>query len=86
LLKRKNRLWTGKSRRPRFLPLIAPRFVDPSGGSHDSFTLGIAHRDKDGSIVLDLLHERHAPFNPSEVVAETTVARTSSATSMRPSE
>jgi hypothetical protein len=45
-------------------------FVDPSGGSHDSFTLGIAHRDKDGSIVLDLLYERHAPFNPSEVVAE----------------
>jgi hypothetical protein len=32
--------------------------------------LGIAHRDKDGSIVLDLLYERHAPFNPSEVVAE----------------
>ena len=45
-------------------------FVDPSGGSHDSFTLGIAHRDMDGSIVLDLLYERHAPFNPSEVVAE----------------
>ena len=45
-------------------------FADPSGGSHDSFTLGIAHRDKDGSIVLDLLYERHAPFNPSEVVAE----------------
>jgi hypothetical protein len=45
-------------------------FVDPSGGSHDSFTLGIAHRDKDGNIGLDLLYERHAPFNPSEVVAE----------------
>jgi hypothetical protein len=45
-------------------------FADPSGGSHDSFTLGIAHRDKDGGVVLDLLFERHAPFNPSEVVAE----------------
>jgi hypothetical protein len=45
-------------------------FVDPSGGSHDSFTLGIAHREKDGSIVLDLLFERQAPFNSSETVAE----------------
>ena len=45
-------------------------FADPSGGSHDSFTLGISHRDKDGSVVLDLLFERHAPFNPSEVTAE----------------
>ena len=45
-------------------------FADPSGGAHDSFTLAIAHRDKDGSVVLDMLYERHAPFNPSEVVAE----------------
>ena len=36
-----------------------------------SFTLGIAHRDQDNaSVVLDLLFERHAPFNPSEVTAE----------------
>jgi len=45
-------------------------FADPSGGSHDSFTLAVSHRDRDGSIVLDLLYERHAPFNPSEAVAE----------------
>ena len=45
-------------------------FADPSGGAHDSFTLGISHREKDGSIVLDLLFERHAPFNPSEVTEE----------------
>ena len=45
-------------------------FADPSGGAHDSFTLGIAHREKDASAVLDLLFERKAPFNPSEVTAE----------------
>ena len=45
-------------------------FADPAGGERDSFTLAIAHREKDGSVVLDLLYERHAPFNPSEVVAE----------------
>jgi hypothetical protein len=45
-------------------------FADPSGGAHDSFTLGVAHRDRDGCIVLDMLYERHAPFNPSEVTAE----------------
>jgi hypothetical protein len=46
------------------------RSIGPSGGAHDSFTLGISHREKDGSIVLDLLFERHAPFNPSEVTEE----------------
>jgi hypothetical protein len=45
-------------------------FADPSGGAHDSFTLGISHREKDGSAVLDLLFERKAPFNPSEVTEE----------------
>jgi hypothetical protein len=45
-------------------------FADPSGGAHDSFTLGISHREKDGCVVLDLLFERKAPFNPSEVTEE----------------
>jgi hypothetical protein len=45
-------------------------FADPSGGAHDSFTLAISHREKDGSVVLDLLFERHAPFNPSAVTEE----------------
>ena len=48
---------------------ISPLSIHPVARTN-SFTLGIAHRDKDGSIVLDLLYERHAPFNPSEVVAE----------------
>ena len=44
-------------------------FVDPSGGSQDSMTLAIAHRDL-GGVVLDCVRERRAPFNPGDVVAE----------------
>jgi hypothetical protein len=29
-------------------------FADPSCGAHDRFTLGVSHREKDGSIVLEL--------------------------------
>lgn len=42
---------------------------DPSGGRGDSFTFAVAHREKDLA-VLDLLYERRAPFNPTEVVGE----------------
>lgn len=52
------------SRRQRF-----NAFVDPSGGSRDSMTMAIAHRDGSDN-VLDLLRERRSPFNPSDVVAE----------------
>jgi hypothetical protein len=45
-------------------------FVDPSGGSSDSFTLAIAHREPDGILVLDCLRETRAPFQPECVVAE----------------
>ena len=44
-------------------------FVDPSGGSSDSMTLAIAHREDD-RVVLDALRERQAPFNPEVVVEE----------------
>lgn len=44
-------------------------FVDPSGGSQDSMTLAIAHRE-DERVVLDATRERRPPFNPSEVVEE----------------
>src|SRR5205823_12766735 len=44
-------------------------FVDPSGGSQDSFTLAIAH--KDGAVaVLDLVREVRPPFSPESVVGE----------------
>jgi hypothetical protein len=36
-------------------------FTDPSGGSVDSMTLAIAHRDTDGRLLLDALRERRAP-------------------------
>jgi hypothetical protein len=44
-------------------------FVDPSGGSNDSMTLGIAHKDDDGG-VLDCVRERQPPFGPEAVVAD----------------
>jgi hypothetical protein len=44
-------------------------FVDPSGGSADSFTLAIAHREGERA-VLDLLRERRPPFSPDDVVRE----------------
>jgi hypothetical protein len=45
-------------------------FVDPSGGSKDSFTLAIAHRDARGRAVLDMVRERKPPFSPEQVCAE----------------
>lgn len=46
-------------------------FVDPSGGSGDSFSLAIAHRDRGTDrVVLDCLREIKPPFSPEAVVAE----------------
>ena len=44
-------------------------FVDPSGGSADSMTLAIAHRERDLA-VLDVLREVKPPFSPEAVVLE----------------
>jgi hypothetical protein len=44
-------------------------FVDPSGGSADSFTLAIAHKEDDRAI-LDCLREVRPPFTPESVVEE----------------
>jgi hypothetical protein len=44
-------------------------FVDPSGGSHDSMTLAIAHVER-GRTVLDLACEWRPPFSPDAVVEE----------------
>jgi hypothetical protein len=46
-------------------------FVDTSGGSGDSFTLAIAHREE-GRVLLDLVRERRPPFSPDDVVREYT--------------
>ncbi|RUV08166.1 hypothetical protein EOA79_01475 [Mesorhizobium sp. M1A.F.Ca.IN.020.03.2.1] len=42
-------------------------FVDPSGGSSDAMTLGIAHLDGDMAL-LDALLEERPPFSPDSVV------------------
>jgi hypothetical protein len=43
-------------------------FVDPSGGSADSMTLAVAHREKAGA-VLDCIREVRPPFSPDDTVA-----------------
>jgi hypothetical protein len=40
-------------------------FADPSGGVSDAFACAIAHREDDGRVILDALHETAAPFDPS---------------------
>jgi hypothetical protein len=44
-------------------------FVDPSGGSSDSMTLCIGHR-QDGTVVVDALREWRAAFDPESAVEE----------------
>ena len=53
-------------------PIVGTRyfgFTDPSGGSSDSMTLAIAHRDGE-RVVLDCVRERRPPFSPDDVVLE----------------
>ena len=46
-------------------------FVDPSGGSSDSMTLAIAHRDEwSGKAALDAIREIKPKFSPDAVVEE----------------
>jgi len=42
-------------------------FTDSSGGSRDSFTLAISHKEKNGVRVLDLVREVKPPFSPDQV-------------------
>jgi len=44
-------------------------FTDPSGGSHDSFTLAIGHEDK-GRFVVDMCRGIKPPFSPESIVKE----------------
>lgn len=50
-----------------YVPYVG--FVDPSGGSADSFTLAIAHEEGD-SAILDCIREYRPPFSPEGVVEE----------------
>jgi hypothetical protein len=45
-------------------------FTDPSGGSSDSFTLAIGHKQTDGTVVLDCLREVRPPFSPEDTVSD----------------
>jgi hypothetical protein len=49
-------------------------FVDPSGGSADSFSCAVAHRTGYASVgrpvILDVIREIRPPFSPDSVVAE----------------
>jgi hypothetical protein len=42
-------------------------FVDPSGGSADSFTLAISHRDGE-RFIIDAIREVRPPFSPEAVI------------------
>jgi hypothetical protein len=44
-------------------------FVDPSGGSADSMTMCVGHKEGD-AVVVDAVRERRPPFSPEDVVAE----------------
>jgi hypothetical protein len=59
----------GVRERPYVRGVRYSAFVDPSGGSSDSMTMAIGHKENDGSI-LDVLRERKPPFSPEDVVAE----------------
>jgi hypothetical protein len=45
-------------------------FADPSGGISDAFSAAVAHKDDDGRVILDALHEVVAPFDPAQATAE----------------
>ena len=61
------------ARRFELPPVSGTRYVgfcDPSGGSSDSMTIAIAHREKDGRAILDAIRERRPPFSPDSVVSD----------------
>ena len=53
-------------------PMPAARyfgFIDPCGGSADSMTLAVGHKEGD-VVIVDAIRERKPPFSPEDVVAE----------------
>jgi hypothetical protein len=54
---------------PPIADLTYRAFVDPSGGSVDSMTLGVAHKEGE-VVVLDAVRECKPPFSPESVVAD----------------
>jgi hypothetical protein len=63
----------GVLERPPTADLRYHAFVDPSGGSADSFTLAIGHLETSDStdcVVIDAVRERRPPFSPEQVVED----------------
>jgi hypothetical protein len=61
----------GRHELPRQAGVQYFAFADPSGGSADSFTVAVAHRDeKSGVIVLDAVREIRPPFSPEVATSE----------------
>jgi hypothetical protein len=46
-------------------------FVDPSGGSADSFTMAVSHKDGE-RVVIDAIREVRPPFSPDSVINDFT--------------
>jgi ribosomal protein L37AE/L43A len=63
------RIVAGRREFPPSMGITYSAFVDPSGGSSDSFTLAVAHLERDHA-VLDVLREITAPFSPEDAVKE----------------
>jgi hypothetical protein len=60
---------SGVRERPPVVDVSYAAFTDPSGGSSDSMTLAIGHR-QDDMVVIDCLRGRRPPFSPDDVVDE----------------
>ena len=60
---------SGRHELPPFPHIQYHAFVDPSGGSQDSMTLAVAHREQD-SVILDLIREVKPPFSPEQIVKD----------------
>jgi hypothetical protein len=66
---------TGIVERPPIRGTHYTAFVDPSGGSNDSFTAAIAHSETDPatrvtSAILDAVFEARPPFSPAQVAGD----------------
>jgi hypothetical protein len=59
----------GRFELPPMNGVIYGAFVDPSGGSADSMTLAVAHREGERA-VLDAIREAKPPFSPEGIVSE----------------
>jgi hypothetical protein len=60
--------WDVRERAPMSAQVYSA-FIDPSGGSADSMTLAIGHKEDD-VVIVDAIRERKPPFSPEDVVTE----------------